>query len=81
MESVLAGLDGHCCMVYLDDILILGETFEENLSNLQAVLDRFRDCVCTGYFTCSGVDYLGYHTSGEGLPTSDDKPLPTSHVP
>ena len=30
-------------MVHLDDILILGETFESHLSNLQTVLDRLQE--------------------------------------
>ena len=35
MESVLVGLAGECCMVYIDDILIVGKTFEEHLENLR----------------------------------------------
>ena len=31
MESVLVGLVGECCMVYINDILIMGKTFEEHL--------------------------------------------------
>ena len=34
MESVLAGIAREKCVVYLDDILVMGKTFQEHLSNL-----------------------------------------------
>lgn len=40
MENVLAGLAREKCIVYLDDILVMGKTFEEHLSNLKAVFSR-----------------------------------------
>ena len=43
MDLVLAGLQWHNCLVYLDDILIIGKTFEEHLENLQLVFDRLRE--------------------------------------
>ena len=43
MDLVLAGLQWHNCLVYLDDILIIGKTFEEHLENLQIVFDRLRE--------------------------------------
>ena len=42
METVLAGLIGETCIVYIDDIIVPGATFQEHLSNLRAVLDRLR---------------------------------------
>ena len=42
METVLAGLARDACMVYLDDILVLGATLEEHLQNLSEVFDRLR---------------------------------------
>jgi len=41
MESVLAGLSRGCCMMYLDDVLLIGKDFTEHLSNLGEVFDRF----------------------------------------
>ena len=35
MDSVLAGLQWSSCLVYLDDIIIMGRSFEEHLRNLQ----------------------------------------------
>ena len=46
MESVLAGLARDTCLVYIDDILVLGRTFEEHLQNLEKVFDRLREAAC-----------------------------------
>ena len=42
MEMVLAGLTSKKCFVYLDDILVMGSSFEEHLDNLTEVLQRLR---------------------------------------
>ncbi|GBM92433.1 Retrovirus-related Pol polyprotein from transposon 297 [Araneus ventricosus] len=34
METVLRGLTSETCLVYLDDIIIVGRTFEEHLNNI-----------------------------------------------
>ena len=38
MENVLAGLTQKSCVVYIDDVLVMGSTFEEHLANLREVL-------------------------------------------
>ena len=40
METVLPDLVRTCCVVYIDDILVVGSTFEQHLQNLSKVLDR-----------------------------------------
>jgi hypothetical protein len=42
METVLAGLARDSCMVYLDDILVIGKTFDSHLQNLRQVFVRLR---------------------------------------
>ncbi|HSN23026.1 MAG TPA: reverse transcriptase family protein, partial [Methylomicrobium sp.] len=42
MDMVLHGLSYEVCLVYLDDIIIYSETFEEHLHRLEAVLQRLR---------------------------------------
>lgn len=42
MNVVLADLTYSRVVVYLDDIIVLGKTFEEHLANLRAVFRRFR---------------------------------------
>ena len=41
-EQVLAGLIGDKCLIYIDDIVVMGRTYEEHLHNLLEVLDRVR---------------------------------------
>ena len=40
MDRVLAGLHWEQCLVYLDDIIVFGRTFEETLARLRCVMDR-----------------------------------------
>ena len=78
MESVLAGLSGETCIVYIDDIIVPGATFQEHLGNLRAVLDRLRSASlklkpkkCN--LTVQQVEYLGYVVSQDGLSTDPKK--------
>ena len=43
MCCVLAGLQWQSCLVYLDDVIILGRSFPEHFNNLRAVFDRMRE--------------------------------------
>ena len=43
MDLVLAGLQWSSCLVYLDDIIILGKDFKSHLENLSLVLQRIKD--------------------------------------
>ena len=42
MEITLCRPARHKCVVYLDDIMVIGWTFEEHLSNMREVLERLR---------------------------------------
>ena len=42
MNSVLAGLQLTTYLVYIDDIIIVGNTFDQHLFNLQQVLERLK---------------------------------------
>ena len=42
MDLVLSGILWTECLVYLDDVIVLGATFEEHIQALQAVLCRIR---------------------------------------
>ena len=67
MESVLAHMPWETCLVYLDDIIVLGKSFDEHLNNLTRVFERLRNsnlklsttkcCLCQ-----TQVTYLGYVT-------------------
>ena len=90
MDLVLAGLQWSACLVYLDDIIVLGRDFYGHLQNLQLVLQRIRDAglklqpaKCA--FFQSEVKYLGHIVSWEGVaadPSNVNKvcswPVPTT---
>jgi hypothetical protein len=42
MEKVLCGLLYNIAVAYIDDVVAYADTFEEMLSRLQTVFDRFR---------------------------------------
>ena len=68
MESVLAGLTRDTCLVYIDDILVLGRTFPEHLQNLRRVFERLREAglrlkPTKCHLVHQEVEYLGYVVS------------------
>ena len=90
MNSALSGLHGNSCLVYLDDVIIMGNTFLDHLNNLQHVFHRIRAAglklqpnkcaLCQ-----KEVSFLGYIISQAGISTDLRKterviswPLPTS---
>ena len=42
MNTVLDGLIGECCLVYLDDIIIYSNSIEEHLQHVKRVAERLR---------------------------------------
>ena len=42
MDSVLARLQWLVCLVYIDDIIIMGKSFEEHLQTLQQMFERIK---------------------------------------
>ena len=78
MERVLAGLQWHTCLVYIDDIIIFSETIEEHLKQMQEIFDRLKQAKlklkpkkCKLLQT--KVKYLGHVVSKEGVETDPDK--------
>ena len=74
MDSVLAGLLWTSCLVYLDDIIVMGTSFEDHLNNLAQVFDRLRSAnlklkpsKCS--FACKEVAFLGHTVSDKGVAT------------
>ena len=78
------------CLVYLDDVIVLGRSFEEHLRNLRSVFQRLRESglhlkpsKCS--FFQSEVQYLGHIISRDGVATDPakiekvaDGPAPTT---
>ena len=40
--TVLAGLEGKFCFIYIDDILVCSKSFEEHLQHLQEILEQLK---------------------------------------
>ena len=60
------------CLVYIDDVLIFGKSFEEHLSRLKTVLDRFKvagiklsPAKCNLFQT--SLKFLGHEISSKGI--------------
>ena len=90
MDLVLAGLQWTDCLVYIDDVIVLGRTFDEHLRNLRTVFERLRESglrlkPSKCFFFQHKVQYLGHVISREGVATDPSKtekvaawPVPTS---
>ena len=74
MERVLQGLPIQVCLIYLDDILVTGTLFADNMTNLKQVFEKFcevnlkllpeKSLLCQ-----SQVGYLGHIVGSEGIST------------
>ena len=78
MDVVLSGLQWTSCLVYLDDIIVMGRTFEEHLSNLDSVFARIREAgmkikPAKCFFLRERVQYLGPIVSKDGIEADPDK--------
>ena len=78
MQVVLSGLEWDCCFVYIDDILIASQSFEEHMRHLQLVFERLRQAglrlkpkKCL--FLRERVPYLGFVISKHGIQVDSSK--------
>jgi hypothetical protein len=78
MELVLRGLQWERCLLYIDDIIIFGKTFDDTLSNLGQVLDciqgaglRLKPKKC--HFFQKRVQFLGHLVTPDGICCDPDK--------
>ena len=78
MDMVLAGLSYETCLVYLDDVIVFGSTFEELLHRNETVFQRIRDAKlklkpskCS--FFRREVSFLGFVVSAAGIETQPEK--------
>ena len=71
-NEVLRGLVGYICMVYIDDVIVFGDTEESYLENLATVLARFEEYGITVNpekcsFGLEEVEYVGHTLSAKGM--------------
>jgi len=78
MDRVLAGLPPETALVYIDDILVAGQTFEKQLDNLEQVFQCLRNArlklspkKC--HLFQKRVIYLGHIISQNGVSTDPEK--------
>ena len=78
METVLAGLQRKICLIYLNDIIVTGKAFDEMITNLCQILDRFREAglklkpkKC--HLFAHEVEFLGHIVSAQGIRTDPKK--------
>jgi hypothetical protein len=78
MNNVLSELIGDRCLVYMDDILIIGETLKEHNSKLRGVFQRLREYnlkiepdKCE--FLKEELNYLGHLVTPEGVRPDENK--------
>ncbi|KRX34141.1 Retrovirus-related Pol polyprotein from transposon 17.6, partial [Trichinella murrelli] len=90
MDLTLTGLKWKKCLVYLDDIVIFGRTFQEHLNNLAEILQRIRQsglklkpAKCR--LCAKEIPFLGHIVYRDGVRTNPSKtekvaswPTPTS---
>jgi hypothetical protein len=78
MDMVLSGLTFEMCMVYLDDIIVFSNTFEEHIDRLAQVFQRIKEAGLKlkpskcHLFACS-VEFLGHVVSEQGIQTTEEK--------
>lgn len=78
MNTVLGRLKWHMCLVYLDDILVFGKTFEEHQQRLDQVLISLMKSnlilnVSKCSFAVSQVSYLGHVINENGVTPEEGK--------
>ena len=86
MDKILNGLSFRSTLCYLDDVLIFSETFEQHLSDLQEVFNRFREAgmklspsKCT--FAQESCLFLGHELSRFGMRPPADRLQAVSDYP
>ena len=86
MEGVLAGLARDKCLIYLDDVLVLGRTFAEHLNNLREVFSRLsapglrlKPTKC--HLVWGEVLFLGYMVSASGISADPGKVRAVTEFP
>ena len=78
MEECLGELNMKICVIYLDDLIIFSNSFEQHLERLDIVLTRLQQCnlklsADKCYFFQERVKFLGHVVSRDGIETDPDK--------
>ena len=85
MNVVLEGLNGIICTVYIDDIIIFSDTWEEHLAHLEMVFDRIRKfgMICKlskCQFVPKTIKVLGYMVEKGEISPNPDKVMVIQNI-
>ena len=78
MEECLGSLNMKICVIYLEDLIIFSDTFQQHLERLDIVLTRLRECTLKlsadkCFFLQKRINFLGHLGSSEGVGTDPVK--------
>ena len=78
MECVLAGLQWHNCLLYIDDVIVFSQDFDSHLERLTDVINRIGNAglkltpkKC--HLFKKEVEFLGHIVSSDGVSTNPEK--------
>ena len=77
IECVLPGLHWKSCLVYLDDVIIVGRTVQEHLNNMREVFQRLQEAglklkPLKCFLFQEEVHFLGHIVSQKGIATNPE---------
>lgn len=86
MDTVLGGLKWKSCLVYLDDVVVFSETFEEHLVRLREIFEAIRSAQLSlkpekCHFAYEELKFLGHVVSYEGVRPDPDKTAAVASFP
>ena len=86
METVLRGLQWEDCLVYIDDIIIFGRTFQETIDRLRRVLERLKSAgLRIKPSKCNlfqkSVNFLGHIVTDQGIKVDPEKTVAVQKWP
>lgn len=78
MDLVLAGLTWEACLVYLDDVIVFGESFEQQMERLAVVFERLKRAqlklkASKCFLFQRRVTFLGHVISESGIEPDPEK--------
>ena len=78
MNSVLHGLIGKTCLVYMDDVVVFSTSLQEHIEKLKQVFERFRACqlkiqLDKSEFLKKEAEFLGHIITPEGIKPNPKK--------
>ena len=78
MEECLGDFNMKICVIYLDDLIIFSNSFEQHLERLHLILTRLKECgiklapeKC--FFIQKRIKFLGHIVSEDGIETDPEK--------